>query len=117
MARVIQRTGRLAVLLSAAFLFARAAFAQGCSLCYANAAATGPRGTAALRHGILTLMIPPMLIFGGILLTLYRRRPASPQDAAEATLPLAPLPEFRDSFLESLLGDEPRLPGRAPSGS
>lgn len=53
---------------------ASAAFAQGCALCYSDAAATGPTAQAALRHGILTLIIPPTLIFVGTLSTLYRRR-------------------------------------------
>lgn len=51
-----------------------AAFAQGCALCYNDAAATGPHAIAALRHGILVLAIPPMLIFASIFAVLYRRR-------------------------------------------
>jgi hypothetical protein len=50
------------------------AFAQGCALCYSDASATGPRGIAALRHGILILAIPPMLMFATIFAILYRRR-------------------------------------------
>lgn len=55
-------------------LVSPAAFAQGCALCYNDAAATGPHAIAALRHGILILAIPPMLIFAGIFAVLYRRR-------------------------------------------
>lgn len=51
-----------------------AAFAQGCALCYNDASAASPHGIAALRHGILVLAIPPMLIFAAIFFTLYRRR-------------------------------------------
>lgn len=51
-----------------------AAFAQGCALCYNDASAASPRGIAALRHGILVLAIPPMLIFASIFVVLYRRR-------------------------------------------
>ena len=57
-----------------ALLCAHPAFAQGCALCYNDASATGPRGQAALRHGILILAIPPMLIFATIFAVLYRRR-------------------------------------------
>jgi hypothetical protein len=65
----------IAVLLTAGTLVgASAAFAQGCALCYADAAATGPQTQAALRHGILVLMIPPMFIFAALYLLLYRRR-------------------------------------------
>ncbi|HEV2400110.1 MAG TPA: hypothetical protein VGS27_24440 [Candidatus Sulfotelmatobacter sp.] len=57
-----------------ATLCASATFAQGCALCYNDAAATGPSALAALRHGILVLIIPPTLIFVTMLTTLYRRR-------------------------------------------
>jgi hypothetical protein len=43
---------------------AHPAWAQGCPLCYNTAASAGARGIAALRNGILILMIPPVLIFG-----------------------------------------------------
>ena len=39
-------------------------WAQGCPLCYNAAAATKAGGIAALRNGILILMIPPVLIVG-----------------------------------------------------
>lgn len=51
--------------------------AQGCAMCYQNAAATGPQGTEALRHAILVLIIPPVLMFSAILGLLYQRRNAS----------------------------------------
>lgn len=57
-----------------ALISAHPVFAQGCALCYNDASATGPRGIAALRHGILTLAIPPMLIFATIFAVLYHRR-------------------------------------------
>ena len=43
---------------------AHPAWAQGCALCYNTAASAGARGIAALRNGILILMIPPVIIFG-----------------------------------------------------
>ena len=57
-----------------ALVSAQAAFAQGCALCYNDASATGPQGIAALRHGILILAIPPMLIFAALFAVLYKRR-------------------------------------------
>lgn len=71
-------------------LSAHPVFAQGCALCYNDASASGARGQAALRHGILILAIPPMLIFATIFAVLYRRR-NSHHDA------LHPIPDERSS--------------------
>jgi len=60
--------------LASGVVSAQAAFAQGCALCYNDAAATGSQGIAALRHGIMILAIPPMLIFATLFAVLYRRR-------------------------------------------
>jgi hypothetical protein len=59
----------LAVLLSPGALYA-----QGCAMCYQGAAASGARFITALRHGILVMFFPPLLIFAGILFAAYRRR-------------------------------------------
>jgi hypothetical protein len=48
--------------------------AQGCAMCYQSAASSGAKLIAALRHGILLLMFPPLLIFAGIIGLAYRRR-------------------------------------------
>jgi hypothetical protein len=61
----------------AVFSGASSVFAQGCASCYNNAAASGPQGTATLRHAILALAIPPLSIFCGILGMLYQRRNVS----------------------------------------
>ena len=50
------------------------AAAQGCAMCYQNAAASGPQGRAALRHGILILMLPALSLFAGIFALIYYRR-------------------------------------------
>jgi hypothetical protein len=55
-------------------MLAAALHAQGCAMCYNNAAATGPQGTQVLRHAILVLLIPPAAMFCGILALLYQRR-------------------------------------------
>ncbi|HXX18479.1 MAG TPA: hypothetical protein VEJ46_03685 [Candidatus Acidoferrum sp.] len=56
---------------------APAAVAQGCAMCYQNAAASGSQGSAALRHGILVLLIPAISIFLGVFGVTYHRRNAT----------------------------------------
>lgn len=51
-----------------------ALYAQGCAMCYQNAAAAGPRPAEALRHGILIMLFPPLFIFAGIIVLAHRRR-------------------------------------------
>jgi hypothetical protein len=58
----------------ALFFSPGALYAQGCAMCYQSAAASGARFATALRHGILIMFFPPLMIFAGILLAAYRRR-------------------------------------------
>ena len=51
-----------------------AAYAQNCALCYTQAASAGSRMIAALRSGILILILPPMLICIGITWMAYKKR-------------------------------------------
>ncbi len=51
--------------------------AQSCAMCYQGAAASGPQGGAALRHGILILFIPAVSLFVGIFALIYQRRDVS----------------------------------------
>lgn len=60
--------------LFAALLLPALAHAQNCALCYTQAAGSGQRFIAALRSGILVLMIPPMAITIGIAVMAYRKR-------------------------------------------
>jgi hypothetical protein len=53
------------------------AAAQGCAMCYQNAAASGTAGRAALRHGILVLLLPAVCLFLGVFALIYRRRNAA----------------------------------------
>ena len=48
--------------------------AQNCALCYTQAASAGSRVIAALRSGILILILPPMLICLGITWMAYKKR-------------------------------------------
>ncbi len=55
-------------------LIAAPALAQGCALCYTQAASSGAKIIAALKSGILILVIPPTLGSIGMIFVLHRRR-------------------------------------------
>jgi hypothetical protein len=68
-------------LLSLAMLAAPAsAFSQSCALCYTQAASATSRLIAALRSGILVLVIPPMFMSVGITVLAYKKRNQFKQD-------------------------------------
>src|ERR1700740_2366123 len=48
--------------------------AQGCAMCYQSAASAGAQFIQALRHGILIMFFPPILIMAAILYAAYRKR-------------------------------------------
>jgi hypothetical protein len=60
--------------LCASLLAPSMVFAQNCALCYTQAAGAGSRMIAALKSGILVLVIPPMLICIGITWMAYKKR-------------------------------------------
>ncbi len=66
-----------ALLLGAFGLLAVAApvpvFAQSCSLCYTQAASSGPKMIQALKSGILILIIPPTIGSVGLIFLVHRR--------------------------------------------
>lgn len=63
------------------FLLApQALFAQGCALCYTQAASSTQRFIQALRSGIVILMVPPMFLSIMFTVMAYRRRNASYDD-------------------------------------
>jgi hypothetical protein len=57
-----------------------AAFSQSCALCYTQAASATARLIAALRSGILVLVIPPMFMSVGITVLAYKKRNQFKQD-------------------------------------
>ncbi|HTW25262.1 MAG TPA: hypothetical protein VMD78_16795 [Candidatus Baltobacteraceae bacterium] len=73
----LRRIAALA-LLAIALLFAAAphALGQGCAMCYQNAASSGAAGRAALRHGILILLVPALSLFLGVFFLISRRDPS-----------------------------------------
>jgi hypothetical protein len=50
------------------------AFSQNCALCYTQAASSGARMIAALRSGILVLIIPPTLMSIAMIFVVHRKR-------------------------------------------
>jgi hypothetical protein len=50
------------------------AFPQNCALCYSQAASAGARMIEALRSGILVLIVPPMFMWVGVTVIVYRKR-------------------------------------------
>ena len=56
-----------------ALLSPSALFAQGCAMCYQTAASSGGQFIQALRHGILIMFFPPILIMAAIFYTAYRK--------------------------------------------
>jgi hypothetical protein len=79
----VKKSAALAAIAGAFFFSASATFAQGCALCYSDAAATPPAAQAALRHGILILLFPPMILFAALYVFLYSRRPREVGSFAE----------------------------------
>lgn len=71
----IDRPGKaVAFLLLAALLRAGPVCAQGCALCYTQAAGASERLIQALRGGILLLIFPPLAISAAIVVAAYRKR-------------------------------------------
>ena len=50
------------------------AHAQGCAMCYNDAAAAKSTAIQALRSGTLILLFPVLLLFAGILVMAFRNR-------------------------------------------
>ena len=69
--------GVAAVVSLIVLLSPQALFAQGCALCYTQAAASTQRFIQALRSGIVILMVPPMFLSIMFTVMAYRRRKAS----------------------------------------
>jgi hypothetical protein len=77
--RLLRMIATLAGLL---LLAAAPAFSQSCALCYTQAASSGAKMIAALKSGILVLVIPPTLGSVGMFFVLHRKRNQVRQDAS-----------------------------------
>jgi hypothetical protein len=74
---VFRAAAILAACLAVFAISAPHAIAQGCAMCYQNAAASGPQGRQALQHGILILLFPTLSLFVGIFVLIISRRNVS----------------------------------------
>lgn len=68
----MKRIAQIAVATSAALLAASGAFAQGCAMCYSQASAAGAHAQKSLDWGIFILLIPSLILFGGVFAMLMR---------------------------------------------
>jgi hypothetical protein len=89
-----------------ALLSPSALFAQGCAMCYQTAASSGAQFIQALRHGILIMFFPPILIMAAIYYAAYRKSNQfnSVDGAAASDVPLE-----EDLSLDWTLADEAEL--------
>ncbi len=66
--------GKFRVIALLTLLPSKGALAQGCSLCYTQAASSSHRFIYGLRSGIFVLVFPPLFISLGIARAAYRKR-------------------------------------------
>jgi hypothetical protein len=64
----------LLILILALLALCQPIFAQGCSLCYTQAAQSGGRMIQALKSGILILIVPPTLLTLAMVRVCYRKK-------------------------------------------
>src|SRR5712664_555376 len=65
------------------FAAPRPAAAQGCALCYTQAASSGSRMIQALKSGILILIAPPTFMTIGLFFVCYRKRNQTREDDSD----------------------------------
>jgi hypothetical protein len=63
-----------ALVLVLLLLNAPAASAQGCAMCYSSASQQGEKAARALNLGILALLTPTLVLFGGVFYLARRSR-------------------------------------------
>ena len=56
----MKRILQLALLVAVLALTCAPAFAQGCAMCYSNAAGSSKDGQKAISKGVLVLLVPPL---------------------------------------------------------
>lgn len=83
--RLLRYAVPIAICLCLGAMLAQNAAAQGCAMCYQSAAASAAQSRAALRHGILILLLPAVCLFGGIFALIYLRRNAYHRDSYQET--------------------------------
>lgn len=65
--------GLCAIVAGLLLLTAMPAFSQNCALCYTQAASSGARMIAALKSGILILIVPPTLASIGMIFVVHHK--------------------------------------------
>lgn len=65
---------RAALALLAFLLSATSLYAQSCAMCYQTAANSSNQTIQALKHGILLMLFPPLVITAGICYLAYHKR-------------------------------------------
>jgi hypothetical protein len=68
--------------IGAILLLSPLASAQGCALCYTQAASSGARMIQALKSGILILIAPPTFMTIGTIFVCYRKRNQTREESA-----------------------------------
>jgi hypothetical protein len=76
----------LGAALAGVLSLSQSAWAQGCVLCYTSASALNKNAAHELDKAIITLWIPPVLLFGGIFFYIYKRRSAWRDAASDESL-------------------------------
>ena len=66
-------------------------FFAHCVMCFRTAAAQQAERSRVLNHGIVVLLIPPLLILAGVLLRATRRRSGSPAPESQSPRDARPL--------------------------
>ncbi len=77
---------RITTLAIGLLLWAAPAFAQGCAMCYSNAAGSTKDGQKAISKGVLILLIPPvgfMTVGMGLAFRYGRKRDAEIEDTLD----------------------------------
>jgi len=73
--QVLRRTMARCVLLAClALVAASGALAQNCAMCYDSARQQNSEASRALNTGIVVLLLPSLLLFGGVIVTALRHR-------------------------------------------
>ncbi len=73
----MRRLGMIAVVIASGLGLAPALHAQGCILCYTSLANGGPSAIRAFQLGVLSLLVPALLLFVGVFLLILRRAQAA----------------------------------------
>lgn len=79
---LIQLIGTVLVVLVAGYKL----HGQSCAMCYTTVAGGGKGVIHALQSGIVVLLVPPVLLFVGLTILLFRWRTSASRTAESATL-------------------------------